>query len=147
MHRRYVGGSLRCREPQLTGRVNTRRSSSIGIRTAVPQGFTLLTLAGSTASRPTPRIEVGTKYDTRIAVERVNSHLDTSFGLKKHIIRGLRKMESRCCLALVVMLAMAVGRIQGQLGREDAKPATGRPSEATRSGQRRKLRGSSLSRG
>ena len=46
------------------------------------------------------------------AVERVNSRLDTSFGFEKHTIRGLRKKYTCCCLALVVMLAMAVGRIK-----------------------------------
>jgi len=51
-------------------------------------------------------------YDKRTSVERVNSRLDTSFGFEKHTIRGLTKMETRCCLALVVMLAMAVGRIR-----------------------------------
>ena len=51
-------------------------------------------------------------YDKRTAVERVNSRLDMSFGFEEHTIRGLRKMETRCCLALVVMLAMAVGRIK-----------------------------------
>jgi len=53
-------------------------------------------------------------YDKRTSVERVNSRLDVSFGFEKHTIRGLRKMYSRCCLALVVMLAMAVGRIKAQ---------------------------------
>jgi hypothetical protein len=51
-------------------------------------------------------------YDKRTAVERVNSRLDTSFGFEKHTIRGLTKMYTRCCLALVVMLAMGVGRIK-----------------------------------
>ena len=51
-------------------------------------------------------------YDKRTAVERVNSRLDVSFGFEKHTIRGLTKMYTRCCLALVVMLAMAVGRIK-----------------------------------
>jgi len=51
-------------------------------------------------------------YDKRTAVERVNSRLDVSFGFEKHTIRGLAKMYTRCCLALAVMLAMAVGRIK-----------------------------------
>jgi hypothetical protein len=51
-------------------------------------------------------------YDKRTAVERVKSRLDTSFGFEKHTIRGLTKMNIRCCLALVVMLAIAVGRIK-----------------------------------
>ena len=45
-------------------------------------------------------------YDKRTAVERVNSRLDESFGFEKHTIRGLAKMDTRCCLA------MAVGRIK-----------------------------------
>jgi hypothetical protein len=51
-------------------------------------------------------------YDKRTSVERVSSRLDTSFGFEKHTIRGLTKRDTRCCLALVVMLAMAVGRIK-----------------------------------
>lgn len=51
-------------------------------------------------------------YDKRTAVERVNSRLDVSFGFEKHTIRGLTKMSTRCCLALAVMVAMAVGRIK-----------------------------------
>jgi hypothetical protein len=45
-------------------------------------------------------------------VERVNSRLDVSFGFEKHTIRGLKKMSTRCTLALAVMLSMAVGRIK-----------------------------------
>jgi hypothetical protein len=41
----------------------------------------------------------------------VNSRLDVSFGFEKHTIRGLRKMRTRCALALSIMLAMALGRI------------------------------------
>jgi hypothetical protein len=51
-------------------------------------------------------------YDRRTAVERVNSRLDTSFGFEQHTIRGLKKMSTRCTLALTVMLAMALGRIK-----------------------------------
>ena len=51
-------------------------------------------------------------YDKRTSVERVNSRLDESFGFEKHTIRGLAKMDTRCSLAPVVMLAMAVGRIK-----------------------------------
>jgi hypothetical protein len=52
------------------------------------------------------------RYDRRTAVERVNSRLEVSFGFEKHTIRGLKKMSTRCCVALAVMLAMAVGRIK-----------------------------------
>lgn len=51
-------------------------------------------------------------YDKRPSVERVNSRLDESYGFEKHYIRGLRKMNIRCGIALCVMLAMAVGRIK-----------------------------------
>lgn len=51
-------------------------------------------------------------YAGRTAVERVNSRFDNVFGLENHTIRGLRKMRTRCALAVVVMLAMALGRIR-----------------------------------
>lgn len=51
-------------------------------------------------------------YAGRTAVERVNSRLDNVFGFENHTIRGLTKMRARCTLALVVMLAMALGRIR-----------------------------------
>jgi hypothetical protein len=51
-------------------------------------------------------------YRGRTAVERVNSRLDNVFGFENHTIRGLRKMRTRCTLALAVMLAMALGRIR-----------------------------------
>ncbi len=50
------------------------------------------------------------EYKKRTAVERVNSRLDVSFGFERHYIRVLKKMKLRCSLALVVMLAMALGR-------------------------------------
>ena len=52
------------------------------------------------------------EYRKRTAVERVNSRLDVSFGFEQHTIRGMRKMQTKCGLALCVMLAMAVGRIK-----------------------------------
>lgn len=51
-------------------------------------------------------------YQKRSSVERVNSRLDESFGFEKHFIRGQRKMKLRCGLALIVMLAMAYGRVK-----------------------------------
>jgi hypothetical protein len=60
-------------------------------------------------ARSTPRWEKA--YDRRTAVERVNSRLDNVLCFEKHTIRGLRKMEMRVGLALIVMLAMALGRI------------------------------------
>ena len=52
------------------------------------------------------------EYKRRTAVERVNSRLDVSFGFEHHTIRGQEKMKLRVGLALVVMLALAVGRIE-----------------------------------
>lgn len=53
-----------------------------------------------------------TAYDRRTAVERVNSRLDQVLGFERHTIRGMAKMRLRVSLALVVMLAMALGWIQ-----------------------------------
>ena len=66
-------------------------------------------------------------YAGRTAVERVNSRLDNVFGFENHTIRGLKKMRTRCTLALVVMLAMALGRIranQAEDMRSLLKPAS-----------------------
>jgi len=52
------------------------------------------------------------EYKKRVSVERVNSRLDMFFNFENHTIRGLKKMKSRCCLSLCVMLAVALGRIQ-----------------------------------
>ena len=52
------------------------------------------------------------EYKRRTAVERVNSRLDVSFGFENHTIRGMNKMKMRSGLALIIMLAMAVGRIK-----------------------------------
>jgi len=52
------------------------------------------------------------EYRKRTSVERVNSRLDVSFGFERHFIRGLEKMKVRCGIALIVMLAMALGRIR-----------------------------------
>jgi hypothetical protein len=62
--------------------------------------------------RPSPRWEKA--YARRTAVERVNGRLDTVLGFEKHTLRGKRKMETRLTLALVLMLAMALGRIREQ---------------------------------
>ena len=51
-------------------------------------------------------------YKKRTAVERVNSRLDVSFCFEQHFIRGQKKMTLRMGLALVVMLAMALGRVK-----------------------------------
>jgi hypothetical protein len=51
-------------------------------------------------------------YDKRTSVERVNSRLDRVLGFEEHFIRGMDKMQTRVTLALIVMLAMALGRIR-----------------------------------
>ena len=51
-------------------------------------------------------------YNLRTSVERVNGRIDQVLGFEHHTIRGQRKMEMRVTLALVVMLAMALGRIR-----------------------------------
>ena len=51
-------------------------------------------------------------YRKRTSVERVNSRLAVSLGFEWHFIRGEAKMRFRCGLALVVMLAMALGRVR-----------------------------------
>lgn len=51
-------------------------------------------------------------YDRRTAVERVNSRIDRILSFELHTIRGLSKMQMRVQLALCIMLAMAVGRIE-----------------------------------
>jgi len=57
------------------------------------------------------------EYKKRTAIERVNSRLDVSFGFEKHTIRGIKKMRLKVSVALVIMLALAVGSIQA--GREE----------------------------
>lgn len=51
-------------------------------------------------------------YAERSAVERVNGRIDQNLGFERHYIRGKKKMTLRVGLALVVMLAMALGRIE-----------------------------------
>jgi len=51
-------------------------------------------------------------YKKRTSVERVNSRLDVSFCFEQHFIRGQKKMKLRTGLALVVILAMALGRVK-----------------------------------
>lgn len=68
-----------------------------------------------------------TAYDRRTAVERVNSRIDRVLGFEEHFIRGQDKMETRVTLGLVVLLAMALGRIragQSELMRSLTAPVT-----------------------
>ena len=52
-----------------------------------------------------------TAYARRSSVERVNSRLDCVLGFEQHTIRGLKKMTTKMALALIVLLAMALGRV------------------------------------
>ena len=52
------------------------------------------------------------EYAHLTVAEGVNSRLDVSFGFELHAIRGLKKMQMRCGLAHIVMMAMALGRIE-----------------------------------
>lgn len=61
-------------------------------------------------ARPTDKWQKA--YDLRTSVERVNSRIDQVLGFEHHTIRGMKKMKMRVTLALVVMLAMALGRIR-----------------------------------
>ena len=47
-------------------------------------------------------------------MEHVNSRLDVSFGFERHYIRGMKKMKMRISVALIVMNAMALGRIKAK---------------------------------
>ena len=51
-------------------------------------------------------------YARRTAVERVNSRLDRVLGFEQHTIRGMKKMQARVGIALIVLLSMALGRIR-----------------------------------
>lgn len=53
-------------------------------------------------------------YRRRTTVEHVNSRLDVSFGFERHYIRGMKKMGMRISVALIVMNAMALGRIKAK---------------------------------
>ncbi len=52
------------------------------------------------------------EYKKRTALERINSRLDVSFGFENHYIRGMKKMRLRCSIAMIVMLAMALGKVR-----------------------------------
>ena len=64
-------------------------------------------------------------YNKRTSVERVNARIDRVLGFEEHFIRGHKKMQTRVTLSLIVMLAMALGRIranQSELMRSITKP-------------------------
>jgi len=60
-------------------------------------------------------------YNKRTSVERVFSRMDVNYGFEDHYIRGQRKMHFRCGFALVVMLAMALGRTRENKKKEGRK--------------------------
>ena len=51
-------------------------------------------------------------YKGRTAVERLNGRLDRDFMFEDHCIRGLKKMKLMVSLTLLIMNAMAVGKIK-----------------------------------
>ena len=52
-------------------------------------------------------------YKKRTSVERVNSRLDVSYGFERHTTRGMKKMNLRVSMALLIMLTLAYGHIEG----------------------------------
>ena len=74
-------------------------------------------------------------YDKHSAVERVNSRLAGSFGFDDPFIRGLAKMRLRCTMALSIMLAMALGRIEaGQREHLRSLTKAPEPPDSSRTG-------------
>jgi hypothetical protein len=102
-------GRQRCSSGSDYGRV-VRVSRQFDRRTFTP------------VARPSPKFE--RLYRKRTAVERVNARLDVSYGFERHFIRGQNKMRLRCSLALVVMLAMALGRARERKGKQANKTPT-----------------------
>jgi len=51
-------------------------------------------------------------YNGRTAVERLNGRIDRDFMFEDHCIRGLKKMRLLVSLTLLIMNAMALGKIQ-----------------------------------
>ena len=52
------------------------------------------------------------KYNQRSAAERTFARIDRDFGFEKHYIRGMDKMKTRCVISLIIMLAIAYGRVK-----------------------------------
>ena len=52
------------------------------------------------------------KMVCRAASGKINNRIDDSFCFEKHFIRGQAKMKTRMKLALVVMIAMALGQVK-----------------------------------
>jgi hypothetical protein len=96
-------GYQRCSQGKDYGRV-VRVSREVDRRTFLP------------VARTSAKFE--RLYKKRTSVERVNGRLDVSFGFENHYIRGKKKMRARCGLALIVMLAMALGRVRDNKTKE-----------------------------
>jgi hypothetical protein len=70
-------------------------------------------------------------YKGRTAVERLNGRLDRDFMFEDHCIRGLKKMRLLVSLTLLIMNAMAFGKIQhGVTAHLAAVTQTGLPHTA-----------------
>ncbi len=52
------------------------------------------------------------KYKYGSSVERVFSRMDVSLGFELHSLRGFKRMRLQCATGLIVMLGMALGRVQ-----------------------------------
>jgi len=102
-------GTLKYRCPASHYKVDCAGRSRCGVRGSVRIPMALDRRLFTPLARPSCRW--GRIYAKRTAVERVNSRLDVSFGFERHFIRGRKKMRLRVGLALVVMLAMAYGRV------------------------------------
>lgn len=105
---------------QCRGRERCCGGSDYGRVVWVNRGFDPRTF--TPVARPSLKFE--RLYRKRTAAERVNARLDVSFGFERHFIRGQRKMRLRCSLALIVMLAMALGRARERKGKEDTAAPT-----------------------
>jgi hypothetical protein len=57
-------------------------------------------------------MKFGRLYKGRTAVERLNGRLDRDYMFEDHCIRGLKKMKIMVSLTLIIMNAMALGKIQ-----------------------------------
>jgi len=57
-------------------------------------------------------MKFGRLYKGRTAVERLNGRLDRDYKFEDHSIRGLKKMTLMVSLTLIIMNAMALGKIQ-----------------------------------
>jgi hypothetical protein len=57
-------------------------------------------------------MKFGRLYKGRTAVERLNGRLDRDYMFEDHRVRGLKKMKLMVSLTLIIMNAMALGKIR-----------------------------------